>query len=258
VLCYHSNQIYEAKCVRTPSTEGELGKYLIHYSGWSKSWDEWTNEDRILKYTEQNLQKQKEVSTAAMVAEKKRAIIKEPMRREQPRRKRNKGEDDEKGKSGVKLSLGEELKKVLLKDRELVCAQKHLVKLPAAVTASKIFSDYVQYQIQIKSVSARSGVCQDVVNGLKSYFNTLLTTELLYKQELAQNQELGPGVYSDVYGVEHLVRLLCCIGRLLSYSEFDDNSVALLQNHLQDFTEFVKSNSATYFASSNYQGPVPV
>ena len=51
----------------------------------------------------------------------------------------------------MKLSLGEELKKMLLKDRELVCGQKMLVKLPAAVPVSKIFTDYVQYQVHPQS-----------------------------------------------------------------------------------------------------------
>ena len=40
---------------------------------------------------------------------------------------------------------------MLLKDRELVCSQKMLVKLPAAVPVSKIFTDYVQYQVHPKS-----------------------------------------------------------------------------------------------------------
>lgn len=36
-------------------------KYYIHYAGWSKNWDEWVGENRVLKYNEVNVQLQKEI-----------------------------------------------------------------------------------------------------------------------------------------------------------------------------------------------------
>lgn len=36
-------------------------KYYIHYAGWSKNWDEWVGESRVLKYNETNVQLQKDV-----------------------------------------------------------------------------------------------------------------------------------------------------------------------------------------------------
>lgn len=36
-------------------------KYYIHYAGWSKNWDEWVGETRVLKYNDQNVQLQKEI-----------------------------------------------------------------------------------------------------------------------------------------------------------------------------------------------------
>ncbi|PWA86847.1 Chromo domain-like protein [Artemisia annua] len=34
-------------------------KYFVHYLGWSKTWDEWVTADRLMKTTEENIQKQK-------------------------------------------------------------------------------------------------------------------------------------------------------------------------------------------------------
>ncbi|KAL1457542.1 hypothetical protein WDU94_007758 [Cyamophila willieti] len=61
VLCYHGSLIYEAKCLKIRENEDEPDKmeYFIHYAGWSKKWEEWVGETRILKYTEENVKKQK-------------------------------------------------------------------------------------------------------------------------------------------------------------------------------------------------------
>lgn len=61
VLCYHGSLIYEAKCLKIRESEDEPDKveYFIHYAGWSKKWEEWVGETRILKYSEENIKKQK-------------------------------------------------------------------------------------------------------------------------------------------------------------------------------------------------------
>ena len=35
--------------------------YLSHYSGWNKSWDEWLQDDRVMKHNEKNLKRQVEL-----------------------------------------------------------------------------------------------------------------------------------------------------------------------------------------------------
>uniref|UniRef100_A0A069DT38 Putative dosage compensation regulatory complex/histone acetyltransferase complex n=1 Tax=Panstrongylus megistus TaxID=65343 RepID=A0A069DT38_9HEMI len=65
VLCFHGPLIYEAKCLQSRFDEKEkVVQYHIHYSGWNKSWDEWVPETRVLKYNDNNLQKQKELHKA--------------------------------------------------------------------------------------------------------------------------------------------------------------------------------------------------
>lgn len=60
VLCYHGQLIYEAKLLKTQVKDRTV-KYYIHYAGWSKNWDEWVGENRVLKYNEVNVQLQKEI-----------------------------------------------------------------------------------------------------------------------------------------------------------------------------------------------------
>lgn len=60
ILCYHGPLIYEAKCMKG-QLKDKVTRYLIHYNGWNKNWDEWVPENRVLKFNEANLQKQKEL-----------------------------------------------------------------------------------------------------------------------------------------------------------------------------------------------------
>jgi len=74
VLAFHGPLIYEAKILKV-SPEGN-NKFFIHYHGWNKNWDEWVPEPRILKYTESNLDRKKELIKAhdANVKAKKQAV----------------------------------------------------------------------------------------------------------------------------------------------------------------------------------------
>jgi len=69
VLCFHGPLIYEAKALKVKVQDKQI-KYLIHYAGWNKNWDEWVPENRVLKYNEANVQKQQEVSRQHKLAAK--------------------------------------------------------------------------------------------------------------------------------------------------------------------------------------------
>ncbi|XP_013118297.2 nuA4 complex subunit EAF3 homolog [Stomoxys calcitrans] len=61
VLCFHGPLIYEAKALKSAITKDKQLKYFVHYAGWNKNWDEWVPENRVLKFNETNLQRQKEL-----------------------------------------------------------------------------------------------------------------------------------------------------------------------------------------------------
>lgn len=58
-MCYHGQLIYEAKLLKTKFQDKAI-KYHIHYAGWSKNWDEWVGENRVLKFNDVNVQLQKD------------------------------------------------------------------------------------------------------------------------------------------------------------------------------------------------------
>ena len=47
--------------------QGREQAYFIHYQKWSKKWDEWVDNTRILKHNEENLAKQAEIKASAQV-----------------------------------------------------------------------------------------------------------------------------------------------------------------------------------------------
>ncbi|XP_017845225.1 nuA4 complex subunit EAF3 homolog isoform X2 [Drosophila busckii] len=70
VLCFHGPLIYEAKVLKT-KTEITPVEYYIHYAGWSKNWDEWVPENRVLKYNDENIKRQKELARLCGERQKK-------------------------------------------------------------------------------------------------------------------------------------------------------------------------------------------
>jgi len=71
VLCFQGILIYEAK-VQTVQKDGVTYLYDIHYKGWNKTWDETVPEERLLKLTPENLQKQKYIQ---QLVKKKKSTV---------------------------------------------------------------------------------------------------------------------------------------------------------------------------------------
>lgn len=53
VFCYHQDKLYLGRCQGNRVHNGKK-QYFIHYHGWSKSWDEWVDETRLLEYNTEN------------------------------------------------------------------------------------------------------------------------------------------------------------------------------------------------------------
>merc|ERR1711860_367429 len=75
IFCFHGPLIYEAKIQKVESKNKQT-KYFIHYHGWNKNWDEWVPEARMLKYTEMNKEKKRDLVKAqeATARSKKNAV----------------------------------------------------------------------------------------------------------------------------------------------------------------------------------------
>ncbi|XP_053278976.1 mortality factor 4-like protein 1 isoform X1 [Pleuronectes platessa] len=300
VLCFHGPLLYEAKCVKISIKEKQI-KYFIHYSGWNKNWDEWVPESRVLKYVDSNLARQKELQKAnkdhyvegkmrglapskkiAAVQQKnvdlkvKKAKQKTPGPGEGtssgetlqgPRKKRARvdptveSEEMFTNRVEVKVKIPEELKPWLVDDWDLITRQKQLFHLPAKKNIETVLEDYANYKKSKGNSDNKEYAVNEVVAGIREYFNVMLGTQLLYKFErpqyaeiLAEHQDMP---MSQVYGAPHLLRLFVRIGAMLAYTPLDEKSLALLLSYLQDFLKYLVKNSSTLFIASDYEVAPP-
>uniref|UniRef100_A0A8B9Z1Z5 Mortality factor 4-like protein 1 n=1 Tax=Buteo japonicus TaxID=224669 RepID=A0A8B9Z1Z5_9AVES len=251
VLCFHGPLLYEAKCVKVAIKDKQV-KYFIHYSGWNKNWDEWVPESRVLKYVDTNLQKQKELQKANQKTKKNKqktpgigegsSTSETP---QPPRKKRARvdptveSEETFMNRVEVKVKIPEELKPWLVDDWDLITRQKQLFYLPAKKNVDSILEDYANYKKSRGNTDNKEYAVNEVVAGIKEYFNVMLGTQLLYKFERPQYAEIladhPDAPMSQVYGAPHLLRLFVRIGAMLAYTPLDEKSLALLLNYLHDF-----------------------
>ncbi len=201
VLCYHGPLLYEAKCVKA-EIKNKSPQYLIHYSGWNKSWDEWVSCPRVCKFSEENLKKQQELlkthgtskiitkikanarkSISSMSVANLVAYENEKLNKSDVRKKRAKAEEDSSElsdsytiKNEVKISLTEELKKILVNDYQNVSALNKIVSLPAQSTVESILHEYVEFKIEQEF---DRDVIIEAAQGVKHYFDSILSTKLL-------------------------------------------------------------------------------
>ncbi|XP_064091077.1 mortality factor 4-like protein 1 [Macrobrachium nipponense] len=157
----------------------------------------------------------------------------------------------------VRVKLPDELKPALVDDWDLINRQRKLPIIPARVTVDVILADYIRAKTNTKSNTPnKESAVQEVVAGLREYFNIMLGTQLLYKFERPQYadvlQEHKDKQVSSIYGFIHLIRLFVRLGQMLAYTQLDAKSVALLNFHLQDFLRFTVKNMETYYTIQDY------
>uniref|UniRef100_A0A669E4X5 Mortality factor 4-like protein 1 n=1 Tax=Oreochromis niloticus TaxID=8128 RepID=A0A669E4X5_ORENI len=283
VLCFHGPLLYEAKCVKINIKDKQI-KYFIHYSGWNKNWDEWVPESRVLKYVDSNLQKQRELQRANQdhyVEGKMRGQApnkKIPAASQKndvsggdpthpPRKKRARvdptveSEETFINRVEVKVKIPEELKPWLVDDWDLITRQKQLFHLPAKKNVDAVLEDYANYKKSRGNSDSKEFAVNEVVAGIREYFNVMLGTQLLYKFERPQYADIlanHPDTpMSQIYGAPHLLRLFVRIGAMLAYTPLDEKSLALLLSYLQDFLKYLVKNSASLFNASDYEVAPP-
>ncbi|XP_022936817.1 protein MRG1-like isoform X3 [Cucurbita moschata] len=269
VLAFHSFLIYEAKAdfylLQTPveqqrddhnvlKTEYQLKEWrcYVHYLGWSKTWDEWVGLDRLLKFTEENVQKQLELN-------EKRGTDKKAARASQIKPKnvvkgRKRKNDASKNAVNVEklvsIQIPLKLKKQLVDDSEFVTHLGKLVKLPRTPNVEDIMKKYLEYRL--KKDGTKDESVGEIVKGLICYFDKALPAMLLYKSERQQYEELivhdvSP---SSIYGAEHLLRLFVRLPELLSQANIEEETLTELQQKLVDLLKFLRKNQNTFFLSS--------
>ncbi|CAA7407660.1 unnamed protein product [Spirodela intermedia] len=270
VLAFHGPRIYESKVQKVEYRENEW-KYYVHYLGWNKSWDEWIESSRLLKFNEENVEKQKTLNKNGRAKNLKSwrstqnkpkgsnetKPEKEDPKNNFPRGKKRKGhtgvvEDIKPSEKFVTIQLPLTLKKQLVDDWDYVTQQKKLVKLPRNPSVDDILKKYLEHRTKKDGMIADS--VGEILKGIRCYFDKALLAMLLYKNEREQyeaavDDKVSP---SSVYGAEHLLRLFVKLPELLTYVHMEEEALAKLQQKLSEFLKFLQKNQSSFFLA-NYE-----
>ncbi|XP_062158987.1 protein MRG1-like isoform X2 [Alnus glutinosa] len=257
VLAFHNLCVYEAK-VRKIEYRGKEWSFLVHYPGWSKNWDEWVGMDRLMKFTEENVQKQKGLNKKQFLEKNTklpRSSLIKPKSSNVGRAKKRKNDSiKEKGTIPldklVNIQLPPPLKKQLVDDCEFITHLGKLVKLPRTPNVDDILRKYLDYRLKKDGLIADS--LREILKGLHRYFDKALPVILLYKSERQQYDEaisddVSP---STVYGAEHLLRLFVKLPELLYYANIEEETLMELQQKLVDFLKFLQKHQSAFFLST--------
>jgi mortality factor 4-like protein 1 len=116
--------------------------------------------------------------------------------------------------------MPDRLKSLLVDDWENITKNLQLVQLPSNNPAGIILDEYLQHAIDTGNRTAMErDILEEVILGLKEYFNKSVGRLLLYRFEREQfydiwtrlqqpTDELAGKPLCDIYGGEHLLRLL--------------------------------------------------
>ncbi|KAM0835401.1 hypothetical protein ACQ4PT_062963 [Festuca glaucescens] len=238
------------------------------------SWDEWVPSDRLLKYTEENIRKQQELTKNQAVdktiktgraaqnnpkgsnadaktnKEDTKGVVKGKKRKNQL------GNEEKERRSSESLLMSQfplTLKKQLVDDWEFVTQLGKLVKLPRSPTVDDILKKYLEHRI--KKDNKISDSYAEITRGLRCYFDKALPAMLLYKKEQKQYKEeiKGDVSPSSVYGAEHLLRLFVKLPELLASVNMEEDALNKLQQKLLDILKFLQKNQVAFFLSA-YDG----
>ncbi|PHT30437.1 hypothetical protein CQW23_29904 [Capsicum baccatum] len=259
VLAFHSQQLYEAKVLKAVYQIREKAFICVILFSLFNSWDEWVGIDRLMKHTEENVQKQQELKKRQDTDKNGKAVRGSQMKTKGPtggRGRKRKSDTPQKDKDGpppeklVNIQIPPQLKKQLIDDCEFVNHLGKLVKLPRSPNVSEILEKYHLYRLKKDGVISDS--VGEILSGLQCYFNKALPAMLLYKNEREQFQEsikedISP---SSVYGAEHLLRLFVKLPEILFYANIEDETLTELKQKLQDFLRFLQKNQSAFFLST--------
>ena len=119
----------------------------------------------------------------------------------------------------VRLFIPDALKSILVDDWEKVTKEQKLAAVPAPTPVTQFLNEFYAAEAEHRRPgSADADILEEVIAGVKEYFNKSLGRILLYRFERQQYYEVhkqiesGHGEHAgktlcDMYGCEHLLRL---------------------------------------------------
>ncbi|KAG0165327.1 Esa1p-associated factor [Apophysomyces sp. BC1034] len=274
VLCFHGPLLYEAKILsrqwlnEDPELHGPY--YYVHYKGWKRTWDEWVPESRVLRWNDTNLAMQRQLKELYTGKSKSRgsSSTASPGPDQQAGKKRSRDssidkqqEDDFLNKPEIRVDIPDTLKGQLVDDWENVTKNQQLISLPRDPNVSEILARYKRFKKEKKSSrEVDEDLLEEVLHGVRIYFNKALGTMLLYRFERHQYADIRKQYPEremvDIYGAEHLLRLFVQMPSLIAHTDMDSDAVGVLTDHLTDILKYMQKTQKNIFLNE-YENATP-
>ena len=188
-------------------------------------------------------------------------------------------EDDFVRRPAVRLFIPDGLKSILVDDWEKVTKEQKLAAVPSPTPITQFLNEYYQSEAESRRPgSADADILEEVIAGVKEYFNKSLGRILLYRFERQQFYEVhkqiesGHGEHAgktlcDMYGCEHLLRLfgkfeqqheiyvpsadasLVSMPDLIAHTNMDNQSVSRLREELSKMTQWLAKRIDRYLST---------
>ncbi|KAE9576632.1 Chromatin modification-related protein eaf3 [Colletotrichum fructicola] len=175
-------------------------------------------------------------------------------------------EDSFHARPSIKLPIPDHIKAMLVDDWENITKNNQLVPLPHPHPVDEILNDYLAFEKPNREDgSANMDILEEVLAGLREYFEKSLSRILLYRFERPQYHEIRKvwekagendknKSVCDTYGSEHLCRLMVSLPELVAQTNMDSQSVGRLREELSKFTVWLGKHAKNYFVSE-YETP---
>ncbi|KAH9458020.1 hypothetical protein Pst134EB_010323 [Puccinia striiformis f. sp. tritici] len=268
-----------------PREVGKGSQYWVHYKGWKQKWDEWVNESRLLKLNEENLRLQRDLNETQRVKDvpdnhhqnsnhNTHKLVKKELKNNESRpstnpekgkksegrgtkRSRDTAGEPEEGspKQTITIMIPEALKLQLVDDWEAVTRKNQVVSLPRTPTVKKLLEEYEEYTINepITTTPQSKNLIKEVNAGLKVYFDRSLGHSLLYRNERQQfidiRKKLKGKLPSEIYGAEHLLRLIVNLPEMISHTKMEPEIIGIVQEHIAKILEWLVTEQSRVIQS---------
>ncbi|MCJ1309062.1 Esa1p-associated factor [Agyrium rufum] len=175
-------------------------------------------------------------------------------------------EDAFHSRPSIRIPIPDALKAILVDDWENVTKNLLLVPLPSKTPVNAVMDAYFDEEKGKRRYgSAEADLLEEVVAGVKEYFEKALGRILLYKFERNQyyewkkkweggDSELEGKNAGDVYGAEHLARLFVSLPELIAQTNMDQQAVNRLKEELTKLTLWLTKNEKKFFTAA-YESP---
>ncbi|OAR01371.1 hypothetical protein LLEC1_04933, partial [Akanthomyces lecanii] len=178
----------------------------------------------------------------------------------------------------INIPVPDHIQAMLVDDWENITKNNQLVPLPHPKPITKIFAEYLAFERPHREEgSASMDILDEVIAGFREYFEKSLSRILLYRvfcfanasghdsferhqymdiRKLWDNPDENAEYKTvcDVYGAEHLARLIVSLPELLAQTNMDQQSVSRLREEIGKFTVWLGRNCEHYFVSE-YETP---